>query len=161
MIIGVSRGKLLAGIFGVVVLASGPLLAIRPVAPANGPEYTVAALRAHVMQDPEGWLDHQVRVRARADACMASPCLNWQPTLSDPDSPDFAQPLPLTPVPSEPLLSMWRRLPVIGSLMPAPQALRWDRLAVYRIVLHAAPCGPAMRPPCYGALLLDAVPSTL
>ena len=161
MIIGFGISKLLAGIFGVLLLACGLLLAIRWVMPPNGPVYTVAALRAHLMQDPDAWLDRVVRIRARASACEASPCLNWQPALNDPSAPDTAQALPLLPGQGEPLLSAWRHLPLIGSLLPAPQAVRWEKLAVYRILLHAAPCGPARRPPCFEALLLDVEPTTL
>ncbi|HWE64278.1 MAG TPA: hypothetical protein VHB98_21410 [Chloroflexota bacterium] len=132
----------------------------------GGPIYTVAALRAHLAQDPAAWMDRPLRVRAIAAICRAwlslahaSPCVNWQLALTDPGADDGAEALPLASGPVPPLVELLRRLPLIRIVAPAPQQPRWDAIAVYRIQLHALACGPAQQPPCYEALLLDAAPS--
>jgi hypothetical protein len=60
---------------------------------ADGPVYTVATLRAHLVQQPAAWVDRPLRVRALAEACStwlgsvaASPCIEAQPVLADPAS---------------------------------------------------------------------------
>jgi hypothetical protein len=78
--------------------------------------------------------------------------------LGDDDSAATVVPLPLVPAGPDPLLAMVRRVPLLGDLLPAPQAVRWEEVATYRVELRAAPnemCGAAT---CYEALLLDAAP---
>jgi hypothetical protein len=106
-----------------------------------------------------------VRVVALAEPCAAwgSPhnplgCPRPAPVLVDPAGTDLADPLPLTVGPSNPLLAFVRRVPVLGGLAPAPQAVHWEVVATYRVRLGAMPhrlCGTT---PCYEARLLDAAP---
>jgi hypothetical protein len=49
-------------------------------------------------------------------------------------------------------------VPLLGGLLPAPQAVQWGEVATYRVELRAMPgkgCGAAT---CYEAGLLDAAP---
>lgn len=151
----------------IIALLAVGILAMVQVArwSAGGPVYTVAALRAHLARDPDAWVDRPLRVRAVAGICTvwtawpgvgrAGPCMNWQPSLIDPH--DDVEALPLASGPVPPLIAFLRRLPLPGYTAPAPQQPRWDALGVYRIQLHAFSCS-SLLPPCYEALLLDAVP---
>jgi hypothetical protein len=133
----------------------------------DGPVYTVAALRAHLAHDPAAWLDRPLRVRAMASVCTAwnaathvRPCQTWGPTLTDPGGAYGAEALPVVAAPAPPLVSFLRRLPLIGSVAPAPQQPRWDSLDTYQIQLHAVVCDlKALRPCYYYARLLDAAPA--
>jgi hypothetical protein len=78
--------------------------------------------------------------------------------LGDADRTGAVAPLPLALAGPDPLLAIVRRVPLLGSLAPAPQAVHWDVAATYRAQLRAtneALCGT---PPCYEALLLDVAP---
>jgi hypothetical protein len=73
---------------------------------------------------------------------------------------DLTQPAYVLPVAwagPDPLPAFLRRLPVLGTLVPAPQVPRWGAVATYRVQfrVRAAAC-PS--PPCYEALVLDAAP---
>jgi hypothetical protein len=77
--------------------------------------------------------------------------------LSDPD-PASAR-LDLAWTGGGPMMAFLRQVPVLQTVVPAPQAIRWGAVAVYRIRLQVErPCGAA----CYAAVLLDAarVPSS-
>jgi hypothetical protein len=133
----------------------------------GGPVYTVAALRAHLAHDPAAWLDRPLRVRAMASVCPAwdeaahgSPCQTWVPALSDPSVTDGAEALPVVATPASPLVAFLRRLPLIGSVLPAPQQPRWDSLGTYQIQLHAVACDLKAQQSCYYyARLPDAAPA--
>jgi hypothetical protein len=151
---------LAAGMIVALLALSALVLAQAAVRTASGPVYTVAALRTHLAQDPEAWVDRPLRVRAIAGACAAwlglphdGPCLHWQPELIDPQ--DVGDALPLVSGPVPPPVAFLRRLPLIGDIAPAPQHPHWDGMDVYRVQLHALSCG-MHQPPCYEALLLDA-----
>jgi hypothetical protein len=152
-----------------VLLAVGSLLivigSIRAGHAADRtPVYTVAALRTHLAQDPEAWVNRPLRVRALAEICStwlgsvaASPCIDTQPVLADPAPTGVSLPLAWGSAP--PVVAFLRRLPLLSAVVPAAQAPRWGALAVYRVQVRALTCGPA-QPPCYEALLLDAKTST-
>jgi hypothetical protein len=152
---------MLAAGMTVALLALGALVLVQAAGPqTGGPVYTVAALRAHLAQEPQAWVDRPLRVRALAGACTAwlempheGPCLHWQPELMDPQ--DEGEVLPLVSGPIPPPVAFLRRLPLIGDIAPGPQFPRWDGVDVYRVQVHALSCGIHL-PPCYEALLLDA-----
>ena len=134
---------------------------------SGGPVYTVAALRAHLAEHPEAWVDRPLRVRALADICSdwyvwaagVTICIATQPVLADLDGD--GQPLPLAWGSAPPLAEVLRRLPLLKAVMPAPQEVRWDTHAVYRIRLREVPTPSCSHPPCYEAVLVDAAPDAL
>jgi hypothetical protein len=80
--------------------------------------------------------------------------------LTDPGVTDGAEALPVVAAPAPPLVWFLRRLPLIGSVAPAPQQPRWDSLGTYQIQLHAVICDLKAQRPCYYyARLLDAAPA--
>jgi hypothetical protein len=144
---------------------------------ASGPVYTVAALQAHLAQEPAAWLNRTIRVQAvvYADGCATwsgdtlPTCLEWQALLFNASADASVHPLALArgPVPS--LLAVLRRVPflhwgtpapqVVHWETPAPQVVHWETVATYQIQLRAVSCRRGGAPPCaYEALLLDAAP---
>ena len=151
-------------IFGILLL-TGLAVGALSRREDQGPMYTMAALRERLAVQPAAWVDRPLRVRAWASPCTAwigvahaSPCLNFQPTLTDPQGYYGAAALPLASGTASPLLALLRRLPLIGNGAPAPQQPHWDTIGVYRIQIHVVYCDPINQPPCYEALLLDAAP---
>jgi len=115
---------------------------------AGRPVYSVAAVRASLARDPQDWSGRVVLVRAALtidptrSSCPAGPmsCLiTWAPILVDPHSPEPSAGLALAYGAPDPLWVALRRVPLIRSLVPRPQLLRWGQLATYRVRLHAAP----------------------
>jgi hypothetical protein len=73
--------------------------------------------------------------------------------LSDPDS--AAARLDLTWTGGGPVLAFLRQVPLLRTVLPAQQAIRWGALAVHHFQLQVErPCAAA----CYAAVLLDAAP---
>jgi hypothetical protein len=156
---------LLAGLPGLLLVAGLAALVIsRP--PDHGPVYSVAALRSHLAEDPGRWLGRTLRVRGEAIAVACTteagrpvPCA---PTayLADPGPSLAVVPVSLAPAGTDPLLAAARRLPLLGSVLPPPQAVRWGRAAVCRVQLRtlADPFGGSA---AYEALLLDAAPGAV
>jgi hypothetical protein len=76
--------------------------------------------------------------------------------LTDPAAPTTTNPLPVMWGGPDPLLAAVRTVPLLGSLLPAPQSVRWDVPATYRITLRRR---DARHPNgCYEAVLLDTAP---
>jgi hypothetical protein len=123
---------------------------------AKDPIYTVASLRAQLLQEPDQWVDRTVRVRAVPAIC--DPCGTWLPGFVDPGPHATEQFLPIVPGDPPPLLATLRRLPLVGLLAPQPQVLVWDRPAVYRVRLRRIDCLSAQDRVCAAAVLLDAAP---
>ena len=123
-----------------------------------GPVYTVAQLQQAVARDPDGWAGRQVLVQGQIVTYHT-----WSPpdsivtrlALVDPGRSDSILPLFLQWGSPDPLLASWRRLPVVGRLVPPPQRPQWGTLAVYRIQLPSRPSG---LPEGADAVLLDAAP---
>jgi hypothetical protein len=151
-------GCLLA-LLGLVLTTSLSVAIIFAIRGADGPVYTVAALDALLTNHPTAWINQTVRVRARPAACLlrmdapGSPCREWQPILVDATPGQRANALPLAWSNASRLVVFLRRLPLLGSIVPAPQQLRWSALAIYRVRVQAKMCGPAQQPPCFEALL--------
>jgi hypothetical protein len=125
--------------------------------------YAVAAVLTRLAHDPEPevWLNRTLLVRgiATAQACMAGPtaafCGPPRFMLRDPDPRAAATRLDLTWTDGDSLPAVLRGLPMLGLIFPAPQAIQWDRVAVYRVQLRIEhPCSVA----CDEAVLLDAMP---
>jgi hypothetical protein len=112
---------------------------------------------------PGGWVGRTVRVRGIATLCLSSDshgdppyCRHGSQVLLDTGGANAA--LPLAGASQGGVLALLRRVPLLGGLLPAPQAVRWEEVASYRVALRAMPVGMCAAPPCHGALLLDAAP---
>jgi hypothetical protein len=128
---------------------------------ASGPVYSVTALRAYLTLGPQDWSGRAVLVRAALTIdptrsyCPAGPMscvVNGSPILVDPGRPDPSAGLILAWSAPDPLWNTLRRLPLVGSIAPRPQTLRWGRLTTYRVRLQASHRCRA----CAVVLLLDA-----
>jgi hypothetical protein len=123
-----------------------------------GPVYSVAAVKQHLAQNPNGWSGRTVLVRARAiqERFWAPPDrLVTSIALVDPTATTSIGSLSLQWSQPDLLLAALRRLPLLGHLVPPPQRPHWDGLAVYRLQLCAPPgCVPSEA----DAVLLDATP---
>jgi hypothetical protein len=133
----------------------------------QGPVHSVVALRADLTDEAKEWVGRTILVRGEVVPCMPipsagnGPCATlapspWPQSGVDPARPAALVPLPLTRAGPDPWMAHLRRLPLLGALVPAPQALRWGVAATYRVqvrpVAHSL-CGSGQ---CYEAVLLDA-----
>jgi hypothetical protein len=119
----------------------------------HAPAYTVAQVRAHLVDDPAAWVGRTVRVRGVATKCFMLlehgyfRCLPLrQPQLSDPDLEVASEPLLAWAAP-DPLLAFVRRVPLLGGRLPAPQAVDWWEVATYRVGCGPSPTGRAVPAP--------------
>jgi hypothetical protein len=122
----------------------------------DGRVYSYSVLVNLLRRHPGDWLGRTVLVRAQAEdtGYLPGPAMR----LYDPAS--VVAPLALHPGPANPLLSLMRRAPLIGPLVPGLRRLDLEQPAVYRILLergHGWDC-QFMPTPCYSAVLLDAFP---
>jgi hypothetical protein len=147
-----------------LVLIAGFVVGAHTSWPGHDPMYTVAQVQAGLARHPGSWVGHTVRVRGRATACSIElehghfHCLPRQPHLDDPDAGSWIEPLLLVWKDPNPALTIMRRVPLLGSLLPAPQELDWGTVATYRVQLRAVTRGPCSAATCYEALVLDAAP---
>lgn len=131
--------------------------------------YSLAGLESHLAHEPAAWLQRSVRTRALlggqcteivdlAAACGASRMALIDPhARADSGSGSIAQPLPLAWGKPPALLAFLRRVPLVGQLLPRPQIVHLGVPAVYRIQVRPTACVLSADPPCYEALLLDAI----
>jgi hypothetical protein len=132
---------------------------------ALGRVYTVAQVRAGLARNPQAWVGRTVLVRGTmvvvAFSCPDVGRFRCTPIQWDEIDPDVPGPHPLilSPAPTNPLLALVHRLPLVGPLMPWPWPLR-EGPGVYRVQLRApSHCPfPSANPSCTSALLLDARP---
>jgi hypothetical protein len=152
---------LLPGLLG-LLLAAGLAVPASSWLPAHGPVYTVAQLQAQLARDPAAVVGRTVGVRGIAipaacstwDAEQDFPCPDrWRQGIVDPDGVTL---LPLTVGAANPLLAFVRRVPLLGDLLPAPQALDWGEVATYRVQVRALPQGSCGMGRCVAAILLEA-----
>jgi hypothetical protein len=149
----------------------------------GGPVYSVATVRSRLRQDPVAWRDRLVRVRGVPGVCGAwagdhtRSCMLWYPALVDVDTarrpapyrairvasrtaitPAPADSLPLVQHAASRLQMVLRRLPVLDRLTPALQPVRWGVPGVYHVRLEAVSCDVGTTPPCFAAVVVNAVP---
>ena len=129
------------------------------------PVYTVAEVQDNLTLDPGGWAGRTVRVRGVAQVCLpsASPasvlhCIHRPQDLLDPGLGNGSEGMLLVWSPQRSWLAFLRRVPALGTLMPAAQSPHWGAVTTYRVQLRAVPAGSCTGEPCYEALLLDAAP---
>jgi hypothetical protein len=58
----------------------------------------------------------------------------------------------------DPLLAIFRRLPLAGRFVPSPPAPPWEALRTYRVRLHAEDKGRCDTTTCFEAVLLGMEP---
>jgi hypothetical protein len=141
-----------------VVLAIGLVVAITAGSQSTqDPMNSVAQVQAHLADDPHAWVGRTVRVRGRAEGCMAArgappllSCRRWPAYLIDLDSPGASGALPLAWASQDGVLAFVRRALSVGGLVPRAPQLDWGALATYRVQLRATVCSIA---PCYIAIL--------
>jgi hypothetical protein len=115
--------------------------------------YSVAQVQRQLARDARWWLGRTILVRGMV---AGEPAYHPAPSLVAVDAAAPVDPLPLAWAGVDPLRAYLRRLPVLGSLAPQAQAVRWGVVAVYRIQLRVAPASSCPDPPCYEAVLPDA-----
>jgi hypothetical protein len=132
---------------------------------APGPIYTLTTLRVQLERDPQTWINTSVRVLGLLASCNnvtlrpgSSPCPVWHTVLRDPLAARSSLEVPVLLGSTPPMLSLLRRVPLLGELTPAPQVLQWGTPAVYAIQLRATPCPLPGSRTCFAALLLDPGP---
>jgi hypothetical protein len=125
------------------------------------PVYSVVAVQSGLTHNPAAWANRILLVRGEAVAigCTTAAevglCGPPRFGLRDPAPAATREQLDLTWAGGTPLLTFLRRVPLVGTIVPAPQVIRWDALAVYRVQLRIEhPCSVT----CAEAVLLDAVP---
>jgi hypothetical protein len=119
--------------------------------------YTVAELRRQVLRTPQDWMGRTVQVQGRVVSYRArTDPFTWRThvILIDAGVPTWGEGLPLVAGPVDPMLAVLRRTPLVGRLVPRPQPLHWDTLAIYRVQVHTRPGSSCTT--CYEAVLLDA-----
>jgi hypothetical protein len=127
------------------------------------PLITVADVRGLLVRSPAAWLGRTVAVRGIAvtSGCQTWPypentsCRDWVRGLADSRRTEV---LPLAYGAPNPLLAYLRGVPMLGSLVPPPQLLRWGVMATYRVQLRTASAGSCAYLRCYEAVLLDTAP---
>jgi hypothetical protein len=146
----------------VLILASGVMFARACGLGASSRTYTVAAIQVGLRHDRAAWLGRTIRVRAVLTACStwsgapgASVCVDRRPALLDAMGAATAGPLPLAWGAEHPVLALLRALPVVGGMVPGPQAPVWGVAATYRVRLEVGRCAASGVAPCWRALLLD------
>jgi hypothetical protein len=150
-----------------------PWLGLHVVSAVSARErvYALATLESHLARDPAAWLHRSLRVRALLGGqctALAGPytpaCAAWRMALTDPNASGDSglygtvRPLPLVWGEAPPVLAFLRRLPMVGQMLPRPQIVHSSVPAVYQIQLRPTACVVSADPPCYEALLLDAIP---
>jgi hypothetical protein len=130
---------------GLLLTAALALVAI-PRSQAAAHPYSVAGIRAALAQHPGTWSGRVVRVQGILEGPFVfcgdiRPCP--PPTLGLIDTEDQIMApdtyLPVTTETQATPLRLIRRIPLLGSFVPAPQPLQFGRMAVYTLRLTAAP----------------------
>jgi hypothetical protein len=131
----------------------------------QAPVYRVDAVVALLARNPGAWVGKTVWVRGVALACMPSPnvanilyCYRQPLELRDPGLGGASDALPLAWGAHPSWLAFLRGVPVLGALLPAPQAPHWGVDATYRVQFRAVPPDSCTSIPCFQAQLLDAAP---
>jgi hypothetical protein len=157
------RALLIASL-GLVLAAVLAVLALdRPF--HRSPVYSVADVRSHLAQDPRRWLGRTLLVRGEANvsgcreaAATLVLCAPLRAYLTDPSPAPAVAVLPLVAARPDPLLTLVRHLPLVGSVAAPPQVVHWGLAAVYRVQLRMLAATSGGR--AYAAVLLDAAPDS-
>jgi hypothetical protein len=141
------------------VLITGVMVAASSNAGSQGAMYTVGEVQADLARSPATWVGRTILVQGTVVA--GNPVDYPSPSLVDVDALAVVDPLPLVRLGPDPLRAFLRRLPWLGSLAPAAQTIRWDKVAVYHVQLRAQARAYGGAGICDEAVLLDAAPDAL
>jgi hypothetical protein len=122
----------------------------------QGSVYSVAQVRADLVDHPQVWVGQTVQVRGIAWPCLGwatGPCLARSPILTDPEA-DAG--LAFAPQEANLLLAFIRTVPLVGKLLPSGQRPHWGELASHRVQIRAVPLVSCTYWPCYEVVLVDA-----
>jgi hypothetical protein len=128
-----------------------------------------SAPRVYSVQQAERLAGRSILVRGRIVQCQPlvtvgnQPCLLLVPDTCPASSADCTDPvrdeaLTVLLAPPTALLAQLRQVPLLGSLLPAPQHVHWGQRATYRVQIALVPNSLCGSTPCEQALLLDATP---
>jgi hypothetical protein len=152
------------------VLGSGLARAFSSSNVAVTPVYTVAQIHGLLRYHPASALGHTVQVRGILEGpfvfCGDSrPCppATWGLVDTETQSTGPDQYLPVVARRSGGLWEVLHNVPVLQTLIPAPQRLQFGIMATYRLQLRAAPvlCNRNPAVLCSEGLVPDAAPSAL
>jgi hypothetical protein len=125
---------------------------------ASGPVYTIGDLNQRIAGNARAWMGRTVRVEGMAVSYRTrSGPFTWQQhfILVDARTPYSTDRLPLAIGSSNPILTLVRRIPVIGGLAGGAPELQTGVPAVYRVQLQALPT--AFCAACYEVVLRDSL----
>jgi hypothetical protein len=134
------------------------ILAVKALAgrQEQGRVYSVAQVRAGLVDHPQAWVGQTVQVRGVAWPCLGwatGPCLVRSPILTDPEA-DAG--LAFAPQRANLLLAFIRTVPLVGNLLPPGQLPHWGELVPHRVQVRALPLASCTYWPCYAVVLVDA-----
>jgi hypothetical protein len=122
--------------------------------------YSVTQVLAGLRRDPTTWTQRTLLVHGMAvnDPCPARyhhVCRPHPQFLLDELSGPLSIQMPLVVQSSQPALTVLRRIPFLGSLLPQSHRFVWDTVGEYRVRLRAMPQCPSADPSCYEAVVQD------
>jgi hypothetical protein len=156
-----------AVLLALLLIALGGHLDVAIARSSQGPmpAYSVDQIRADLTHHPMAWVDRTVRVRGILQGpfvfCGATrPCPPPIWGLIDAENESVAPDL-LLPVKAgapAPLWAALRRLPLVRTIVPAPQVMRFGLPTTYRLQLRVAPalCRANTGLLCYEGVVVDA-----
>ncbi|HWE60118.1 MAG TPA: hypothetical protein VHB98_00250 [Chloroflexota bacterium] len=156
---------LLACLALLILLSAQVEVAVARYSQTRTPVYSVGRIRAVLTQDPKAWIGRTVLVRGILQGpfvfCGATrPCPPAVLGLIDGENESVApdQLLPVAAGSPVPLWAVLRRVPLAGTLLPAPQQMRFGLMTTYQLRLRAAPalCGGNTGLLCYEGVVVDA-----
>jgi hypothetical protein len=108
--------------------------------------YTVAQVASGIAAQPQAWIGRTVAVRGIAHGFRRHPCLSHsacQMLFYLYDAHVISTLAVLEDVHPTSLLTVMHTWPLVGALLPQPQPAvpAFYRMATYRILLQAVPCG--------------------
>jgi hypothetical protein len=139
---------------------------------AWAPVYTVSDLSKKLARDPDRWIGQTVRVRGEVvglsawlyqdpatvssttQSCCPQRLVVLQRRLVDPGAERAGRGLSLVYAPDDRWLAPFRKLPLVGALVPPAQRVSWGVARVYRVRLTTTAAATGR----YQAVLLDADP---
>jgi hypothetical protein len=166
--VSVSKSYVAAALLALLVIALGGHLEVAIARANQGPTpvFSVSQIRADLARYPKYWVGRTVRVRGILQGpftfCGATrPCPPslWGLIDAENESVTPDRLLPVVAGAPAPLWAALRHLPMVATLEPAPQLLRFGLPTIYRLQLRAAPtlCAGDTRLPCAEGVLVDAV----
>lgn len=127
------------------------------IATARHRVYSVPEVLAGLARDPASWIGQTALVWGTAlELVPGCPRSQWCPTgLYKPGTTRPGPILLLEKGPSNPLTARLRTVPILQSIVPAPQRLHLHTASTYLLLFSAVPNTTCDAKPCINALLVD------